>query len=323
MTGAVDVQQTGASERGIFPENLRIEKIIIDAPVDHVDAFRAARRAHVDELVPGEQVLSLHQFDAHLLRQKRVFEIGAVVHAGREDHHRRLGGGGRAGRTQGFQQQVGIVGYRRDPVCAEELGEKPHRHLAVFQHVTHTAWNAQVVFQHVVLAFTLAIRSPHDVHARNMRIHVAGYLDTDHFGTKLGVCQDLITRDQARLEDLLVVIDVMDKTVQSRHPLYQSLFNTGPFVGRDDAGNQIERNQAFIAGAVFVLGAVDREGNADAAKNQLGLLAPLDHHVTGLARQPFIINFVMLPYLFTAREELVRHGGIHLVEFMHEHLLLM
>jgi hypothetical protein len=132
----------------------------------------------------------------------------------------------------------------------------------------------------------------------------------------------LVAGDQAGLENLLVVIDVMDKAVERGHALHQALFHAGPFVGRDDARNQVERNQPLIAGAVFVLGAVNGEGNADTAKNQLGLFAPLGHHVTGLARQPFVVDFVVVPYLFAAREELVRHGGVHLVEFMHEHLLL-
>jgi hypothetical protein len=42
---------------------------------------------------------------------------------------------------------------------------------------------------------------------------------------------------------------------------------------RDDARDQVERDQPLGAGAVFVLGAIDREGDAHAAEDHLGLFA--------------------------------------------------
>ncbi len=63
---------------------MRVEEVVVDAAVDHVDPPRALRRAHEDEVVLDEQVLPLDQLDAHLLRQEGVLEVGAVVHAGRQ-----------------------------------------------------------------------------------------------------------------------------------------------------------------------------------------------------------------------------------------------
>ena len=42
-----------------------------------------------------------------------------------------------ATRAQRLEQQVGVVRDRRDAVLAEQLGEQPHHHLAVLEHVAH------------------------------------------------------------------------------------------------------------------------------------------------------------------------------------------
>jgi hypothetical protein len=54
-----------------------------------------------------------------------------------------------------------------------------------------------------------------------------------------------------------------------------------PLVLGNDARDQVERDQALGAGAVLVLGAVDREGDADAAEDHLGLFCGATH---GLGR---------------------------------------
>src|SRR6218665_809469 len=52
------------------------------------------------------------------------------------------------------------------------------------------------------------------------------------------------------------------------HP-HQPLLQAAPLVGRDDAGDQVERDQAFAARAVLVLGAIDGEGDAHAPEDHL------------------------------------------------------
>jgi len=47
----------------------RIDEVVVDATVDHVDLARALRGAHVDELVLDEQVAAFDQFDAELVGQ--------------------------------------------------------------------------------------------------------------------------------------------------------------------------------------------------------------------------------------------------------------
>ena len=95
---AVGVHQARHAERRVGPEDQRVEEVVVYPPVDHVDPLRAARGLHVHDAVVHKQIAPLDQADAHLLRQERVLEIGAVVDAGREQHD--AGIFGRGGRRQ-------------------------------------------------------------------------------------------------------------------------------------------------------------------------------------------------------------------------------
>ena len=294
MAAAVGLHQPGAAQCGAGTKGLGVQKVVVHAPVNHVHAARPTRGAHENELVLHKQVLPFHQFHAHLLGQKSVFKIGAVVHAGGQHHHGGFCRGGGAGVTQGFEQQVRVVRNRRHAVHVEEFGEQPHHHLAVFQHVTHTAGHTQVVFQHVKLAHTVCIGGPHNVDAGNLRIDVARHRDADHLGPELGVLQDLLSRDHPGLDDFLAVVHVVQEMVQRCDALHQALLHGGPFVGGQHARDQVKRNQALGAGIVFPLGPIHGKGDADAPEDQFGLLAPSGHHVTGLARQPPVVSFVVV-----------------------------
>lgn len=116
-----------------------------------------------------------------------MLEIGAVVHARRQHHHRRLQHARRRAGTQGVEQHVGIVGHGRHGVLAEQLGKQAHGHAAVLQHVGNARWHAQIVFQHVIDAVALFIGCAHDVDAGNIGIDIVGYLDAFHLWPVLAV----------------------------------------------------------------------------------------------------------------------------------------
>ena len=122
------------------------------------------------------------------------------------------------------------------------------------------------------------------------------HVHAHHLLAELGVVQDLVGRDDAGLDDFLLVIDVVQEAVERGDALDQALFHARPFVGRDDARNQVERDQPLGAGAVLVLRAVDREGDAHAAEDHLRFLAPGPHHLLRLARQPLRITAVVLAH---------------------------
>jgi hypothetical protein len=108
---------------------------------------------------------------------------------------------------------------------------------------------------------------------------LCGTCHAHHLGAELRVVQDLLGRDDAGLDDFLVVVDVVQEAVERRDALHQALFHAGPLVGGNDARDEVERNEPLGAGAVLVLGAVHREGDADAAEDHFRLFAPRTHHL--------------------------------------------
>src|SRR6185312_14021367 len=89
LAGAVGCEEPGYAERRVGPESARVEVVIVDAPVKHMNSLCAAGGPHVNRIVLDDEVLPLDQFDAHLLRQKSMLEIRRVVGPGRK--HRDLG----------------------------------------------------------------------------------------------------------------------------------------------------------------------------------------------------------------------------------------
>ena len=266
-TGAIGREQAGNAEHRILAENQRIEEIVVEAAIDHVNALRSARRAHEDRVVLDEQIAPFDKFDAHLLRQEGVFEIGAVVGTGRQQNDRRIVDAGRRDGTQVLQQHVGIMLHRRDLVLREQFRKEPHRHLAVLDHVRHARGHPQVVLQHVILAALAVTVGTHHIHAGDVRIDAGGHIDADHFGAKLGVVDDLFARDTPRTQDFLGVIDIVQKGVERLDALPQAGLQAAPFLCRNDARNDVEGNQALLA--CFL--AIHRKGDADAAEGNIGL----------------------------------------------------
>ena len=271
---AVRTHEARAAQCGRGAEDFGVEEVVVHPAVDHIHLAQAARGAHPHKVVLDQQVLTFNQLHTHLLGEECMLKVGAVVHAGGQHHHGGLCSGGRRGGTQGFEQQVGVMGDGRDAVLAEQVGEQTHHHLAVFQHVAHTAGHPQVVFEHVVLTVALGVGRTHDVNACDLGVNLVGHVHTHHLGSELGVVQDLLGRDDTGLDDVLVVVDVMDEAVQGGHTLDQALFHAAPLVRRDDARDQVERDEPLRTRAVFVLGAIHREGDADPSEDHLCFFAP-------------------------------------------------
>ena len=63
---------------------LRIEKHIVDAPVDGIHSLQSVDGSQINTVVvTDDEITALDQFDAHRPREVAVFEIGAVVDARR------------------------------------------------------------------------------------------------------------------------------------------------------------------------------------------------------------------------------------------------
>ena len=79
-----------------------------------------------------------------------------------------------------------------------------------------------------------------------------GHVHVHHLGTKLGVLKICSAGNNARLDDFLAVVHVVDEAVERIDALHQpgSMFAT---IGGNDAWNQVERNQALGSGAISSL----------------------------------------------------------------------
>ena len=303
MPGAVDRKQARHAEQRIGAERERIEVGVVEPPVDDVDALPAGGGAHVEVAVAHEQVRALDQFHAHLLREEGMLEIGAVVRAGRQHHHRRLARRARRDRAQRVEQQRGVVLDRQHRLPGEQLREQPHHHLAVLEHVGHAGGRAQVVLQHQVAAVAVADQ----VDARDVRIHLVRQVQADHRHLVGLVGQHLLGRNHAGLENFLTVVDVVQEPVERVDALLQAPLEHVPLGSRDDARNGVERDQAL--GALLV--AIDGEGDADAVKQQVGFAALLRDPLRRHGGEPLGQRRVMLAHRAV--------GQVHLVELSIRH----
>ena len=119
--------------------------------------------------------------------------------------------------------------------------------------------------------------------------------------TKLRILQNLFGGDAPGLENLLVVIDVMQESVERPDPLAQAVGHALPFVRRNDARHDVEGNQALLAGILTI----DGKSDSDTMKSDLSL-APLARNNFGrTGAQPLGVAAVILAH--------VAIGSIHFI----------
>ena len=230
------------------------------------------RRAHVDDLVLDEEVAAFDQLDAHLVGEEGVLVIGGVVDAGREQHDGRIARGRRRrDRFQRREQLVRIVLDRRDAVAREQFREQPHHDLAVLQHVGDAGGRARIVLEHVE---RLGVDA-HDVDAGDVRVDVVRHLLSAHLRAERRIAEHQVVGHDAGAQDLARAVDVLDESVERLDALRQALFQQPPFGRRHDARDDVEGDQPLLRVGL----AIDREGDADAAEDQLGLAPPVVEHV--------------------------------------------
>ena len=198
--------------------------------------------------------------------------IGGVVDAGREQHDRRIGRGGRRrDRFQRRQQLVGIVLDRRDAVAREQLREQPQHDLAVLQHVGDAGGRAGIVLEHVEGRGVDA----HDVDAGDVDVDVVRDLLAVHLRPEHRILEHQVLRDHAGPEDLAPAVDVADIGVDRLHALLEAAAHEVPFGGGEDARHHVEGDQALLRVGL----AIDREGDADALEDQLRLAPAVIEHL--------------------------------------------
>ena len=265
------------------PEGQRIEKIVVDAPVEHVDLLVAFGRAHRDMAVDHPEVGALDQLHAHLVGQERMLEERRIVEAGRQhrDARRVLQLVG-ADRRQRLPEQLRIVLDRADPDALEQLGEELHHGLAVFQHVGDAGRRARIVLEHE--EFVLA--GAHDVDADDVGVDAGRRAHADHLGQESLVVGDQLLGHPAGAQDLLAMVDIVEKGIQRLHPLLDAGRQPPPFGAGNDAGHDVEGDQPL---GRFGL-AIDGEGDAGLAEHPLGIAHLVGKPRRVLRLQPVVVT---------------------------------
>ena len=156
-----------------------------------------------------------------------------------------------------------IVIDRRHRAVRKSSGKSRIIDRAVLEHVRDARWRAKVVLEHVEVVFADA----HQIDSRDMRVDVAGHVDTDHLGTIERVAQNVTSGDHAFANDALVVVNVVQEKIERAHPLLESERELAPFLGAQNARHDVERNEP-LGSAGF---AVDVERDSDSLKGEIGL----------------------------------------------------
>ena len=198
--------------------------------------------------------------------------IGRVVDAGRQQHDSRIAGGGfRRERLQRGEQFVRIVLDRRHAMAREQLREQPHHDLAVLQHVGDARRRAGVVLENIK---RVGIDADH-VDAGDVHVDVVRHLLAVHLRPEHRILEHQALRHDAGLENFAAAVDVAQISVDRLDALLKPAAQRVPFLRRQDARDDVERDQPLLGVGL----AIDREGDADAAEQQLGFLAAVFEHI--------------------------------------------
>ena len=108
-----------------------------------------------------------------------------------------------------------------------------------------------------------------------MDVDVVRHFLAVHLRAKHRILKDQILGHDAGSEDFAAAIDVLDVGVDGLDALLEAAPHDVPFLGGDDARNDVERDQALLRLGV----AIDRKGDADAAEQELRLAAAEIEHV--------------------------------------------
>jgi hypothetical protein len=268
VAGTVGAHQAGHAEHRVRAETEWIEEIVIHAAVDYVDALEAVDRFHVDDYAVDDKVATFDEFDAHLLGEEAVFEIGAVVDAGSEKDD--LGFRFTAGRkhSENAGKLRGVVSHGENFVLVEGFGKGAGHDQAVFEDVGDAAGGADIVFEDVEFA---GGGVANEVDAADVGVNAMGDFEAHHFAPEVTTRIDQRRGNFAVLEDLLLTVDILKEKIEGYDALGEAGFDVGPFGLREDSGDKVEGKQALGASAV----AIDSEGDALKKKRQIGELAAL------------------------------------------------
>ena len=194
-----------------------------------------------------------------------MLKIRAVVSAGREQHHRRVGDTGGRYVFERLQKLLRIIFHRPHANALEHPRKRPLHRAAVFQDVADARRTTPVVLQHHVLAVLVA----NQIRSANVDVNILRHVEVHELPPEMARGQNVKFRDDAVLQNFLLVINVVQEQVQGRDALGQAAFQVLPFLRRNDARQQVERKNLLRTLRV----AIDVEGDALPEKRVVNRLA--------------------------------------------------
>ena len=242
----------GRAEHRIRPERQRVEIVVVDPAVDHVDAPQPAGCAHIDEAVPGQQVAALHQFDAHLAGQEHVLVEGRVVDPRGQQDDDGIGVAARREFGKGLAEQPAVILNPAHAMAPEHVAEAGFHRLPVGQHVGHAGGHAQIVLQNQE-----AVMGPDQVGSADRDICVVEHLHAAHRDPELRTAADQIGRDDPVGNYPARTVDIREEQVQRFEPLAQTAFEEIPFFGGDQPRDDIDRDDALLRAFLAIDGKSD------------------------------------------------------------------
>jgi len=114
-------------------------------------------------------------------------------------------------------------------------------------------------------------------------VDTAGRIEAHHLGQERGIIGDQAFRHAPCAQNLLPVIDIVQERIDRTNALLDPLGELAPFVARQHARHDIERDQPLIRR----LFAIDVERDADLAEEILCLFGLSQNPVVRLGIEPF------------------------------------
>ena len=155
-------------------------------------------------------------------------------------------------------------------MAREQFRKQPHHDLAVLQHVGDAGGRARIVLEHV----EFIVVDADDVDAGDLHVDVVRHFDSDHLRPECGIAEHEIVGDDAGAQDFARAVD-SSMNALSALTRWVRPFRAAAIRRRHDARDDVEGDEPFLRVGL----AVDREGDADPAKDQLCLAPPIVEHV--------------------------------------------
>ncbi len=296
------------ADQRVRAEVQRVEEVVVEPPVDHVDRGLPPGGAHPYPVAGADQVAALDQLDAHQPGQQGVFEVGRVGHARGEDGHHRIGHAVGSAGLESSQQALRVLVHRAYGLFGEEGREGAGHHPAVLDHVRDAGRHPDVVLQHPEPALLVPDQvDPGDVDADPVRRFYAVRRPVE---VRRGV-QQPVGHHTVR-EDPLPAVGVGEEGLQGEDPLPDAPAQPVPLDGVEQAGHQVEREGAFLA-AVGVGHAAIREGTGHlvgAVPEFEGVQGAQrgEHGLVGRSHHPGALEHLVPRVRCRVRVEYVGHG---------------